>query len=136
MSTMKLVSTIKGNFEKAIRLMKKYEEIKQESSVENVMTELGEKCVQTLSSNAPKDSGEYASSFTNKVEAEENKISANIYNSSHSEVAQKSGSTLSELITYGHGTGTGGYVPANKFIKKSVDSVDMTKIGKVVANVE
>lgn len=104
----------KGDFKNAINLMKKYQNLKADKR----LSKIGKMYVKAIRSNTPRDSGELANGFDYKVNDENGMPTVSVINNSHPEW-----SGLVEGLEYGHGTGTGGYVPGTHFVKKSVDSI-------------
>ena len=99
--------------------------VKNSSKQEAV--ELAEAIVSRLRQDTPKRSGKTASSW-----------SYNIYNSSNGFVIEivntnNNGSVnIARIIHFGHGTGTGGYVPPKPFITTAIDSVYKSKIDSIL----
>ena len=99
--------------------------VKNSSKQEAV--ELAEAIVSKLRQDTPKRSGKTASSW-----------SYNIYNSSNGFVIEivntnNNGSVnIARIIHFGHGTGTGGYVPPKPFITTAIDSVNKSKIDSIL----
>lgn len=94
--------------------MKKYQNLKADKR----LSKIGKMYVKAIRSNTPRDSGELANGFDYKVNDENGMPTVSVINNSHPEW-----SGLVEGLEYGHGTGTGGYVPGTHFVKKSVDSI-------------
>ncbi len=72
--------------------------------------------VATLALATPIDTGETASSWSYKVSKTAKGAEIAIYNSDMTE----DGVPIPILIQYGHGTGTGGYVPPRDFINPAI----------------
>ena len=73
----------------------------------------------SLSNNTPRDTGETASGWTSDIETTRRGNRITWYNVAHPHTSVN----IAKIIELGHGTGTGGYVPPNPYIKKSMDSV-------------
>jgi len=79
------------------------------------LTQIAGEGERNLSSNTPRDTGETASGWVATI--------------SHNEIAWSNGAhsdeniNLAVAIDKGYGTGTGGYVPARPYIKRSMESV-------------
>ena len=97
------------------------------NSSKQEVVELAEAIVSKLRQDTPKRSGKTASSW-----------SYNIYNSSNGFVIEiintnNNGSVnVARIIHFGHGTGTGGYVPPKPFITTAIDSVYKSKIDSIL----
>lgn len=92
---------------------------------------IGSRGLSRLISATPKRSGSTASSWDMEVEKSQNGL--NLYYSNSKKVSD--GTPLVVLIVNGHGTGTGGYVPANNFIGPIVDDIArevMREVEKIV----
>lgn len=91
---------------------------------------IGSKGLSRLISATPKRSGDTASSWDMDIENSQNGL--NLYYSNSKKVSD--GTPLVVLIVNGHGTGTGGYVPANDFVSPIVNSIEK-EILKEVNNI-
>ena len=115
--------TSEGSFNNLESFLKRA--VKNSSKQEAV--ELAEAIVSRLRQDTPKRSGKTASSW-----------SYNIYNSSNGFVIEivntnNNGSVnVARIIHFGHGTGTGGYVPPKPFITTAIDSVYKSKIDSIL----
>ena len=115
--------TSEGSFNNLESFLKRA--VKNSSKQEVV--ELAEAIVSKLRQDTPKRSGKTASSW-----------SYNIYNSSNGFVIEivntnNNGSVnIARIIHFGHGTGTGGYVPPKPFITTAIDSVYKSKIDSIL----
>ena len=92
---------------------------------------IGARGLSRLISATPKRSGSTASSWDMEVEKTQNGL--NLYYSNSKKVSD--GTPLVVLIVNGHGTGTGGYVPANNFVSPIVDSIAneiMREVEKII----
>lgn len=87
--------------------------------VESRLRGTGARGLSQLISATPKRSGSTASSWDMSVEKSQNGL--DLYYSNSKKVSD--GTPLVVLIVNGHGTGTGGYVPANNFVTPIVDSI-------------
>ena len=115
--------TSEGSFNNLESFLKRA--VKNSSKQEAV--ELAEAIVSKLRQDTPKRSGKTASSW-----------SYNIYNSSNGFVIEivntnNNGSVnIARITHFGHGTGTGGYVPPKPFITTAIDSVYKSKIDSIL----
>ena len=97
------------------------------NSSKQEVVELAEAIVSKLRQDTPKRSGKTAGAW-----------SYNIYNSSSGFVIEivntnNNGSVnVARIINFGHGTGTGGYVPPQPFITRAIDSVYKSKIDSIL----
>ena len=112
---MKMFFETKGDFKNVEEWLTKMAKLNPKTFVQ----EAANQGTQALKNATPKDTGETASGWYSEV-----KIRGDI-----AEVAWKnrahSGENVSiaKIIELGHGTGNGGYVPPNPFIKSAMDSV-------------
>lgn len=100
-------------------------------SVNNALVSRGRTGLSRLTSATPKRSGKTASSWDMEVEKTRNGTTLYYSNS----VKISDGTPLVVLIVHGHGTGTGGYVPANDFVSPIVDSISkeiLREVEKVI----
>lgn len=100
-------------------------------SVRNALISRGRTGLSRLISATPKRSGKTASSWDMEVEKTRNGTTLYYSNS----VKISDGTPLVVLIVHGHGTGTGGYVPANDFVSPIVDSISkeiLREVEKVI----
>lgn len=89
------------------------------SIIKSSMSSIGHKGLRRLINDTPSRSGKTASSWD--MEVEKNQNGYTLYYSNSNKISD--GTPLVVLIVNGHGTGTGGYVPANNFVTPIVDSV-------------
>ena len=121
------VSTINRN-EVLKQALKKGESM---DSVHNALVSRGRTGLSRLISATPKRSGKTAASWDMEVEKTRN--GATLYYSNSKKISD--GTPLVVLIVNGHGTGTGGYVPANDFVSPIVDSISkeiLREVEKVI----
>lgn len=88
---------------------------------------LGKAIVNALRDATPKDSGETANSWGYRIIPTSRGQDLEIYNTN-----LNNGVNVAMLIHYGHGTGTGGYVPPRPYIDKAINSVYKKAIDKVL----
>ena len=88
---------------------------------------LGKVIVNALRDATPKDSGETANSWRYRIIPTSRGQDLEIYNTN-----LNNGVNVAMLIHYGHGTGTGGYVPPRPYIDKAINSVYKKTIDKVL----
>lgn len=105
----------KGDFKNIERMLKRYAKLDTSSS----MQQIGNKVVSTLASNTPVDSSELRNGWQAITEKTSSGTELAIINNSHPETP----TNLAVMLEYGHYTGTGGWVPANPFIKRSVNGM-------------
>jgi len=85
-----------------------------------ILTPIGEQGVQQLSMTTPVDSGLLASGWDYVVEKEPSRISLSWFNTGHSNMGTLN---LARMLYYGHGTGTGGYVPGRDYITPAMAEI-------------
>lgn len=88
---------------------------------------LGKTIINALRNATPKDSGETANSWGYRIIPTSRGQDLEIYNTH-----LNNGVNVAMLIHYGHGTGTGGYVPPRPYIDKAINSVYKKTIDKVL----
>ena len=91
------------------------------------MDVLGKAIVNALRDATPKNSGETANSWGYRVIPTSRGQDLEIYNTN-----LNNGVNVAMLIHYGHGTGTGGYVPPRPYIDSAINSVYKKTIDKVL----
>lgn len=101
-------------------------------SVHNSLMSRGRIGLSRLISATPKRSGKTAASWDMEVEKTRN--GATLYYSNSKKISD--GTPLVVLIVNGHGTGTGGYVPANDFVSPIVDSISKETLREVEKVIE
>lgn len=81
-------------------------------------SKIGEAGVASLAAATPKDTGKTASSWRYEVNSEGGKTQVSWVNDNVND-----GQNVALLIQYGHGTGTGGYVPGVDYINPAIQPV-------------
>lgn len=117
---MKIKVSTKGNFKKTEGLLEK---IRNRNPMV-VLNRLGQLGVDVLVAATPKDTGLTASSWYYEIEKTKNGYDLQWFNSNV--VGQFN---VALLIQFGHGTGTGGYVPGIDYINPVMD--DLFKAAKI-----
>lgn len=112
---MKISMTSSGNWNKTLSFL----ESSQKKSPTRAMNAMGSQGVTSLRNSTPRKSGATANGWNYKVESNKGLTELSFYNSAYPNLPVN----IALLIQYGHGTGTGGYVPARPFIKQAVDSI-------------
>lgn len=87
-------------------------------NLQTVLNRYGTIGVAALSNATPVDSGLTASSWDYKIESRGNGYALTWFNSN-----VHNGSVIAILIQYGHGTGTGGYVPPRDYINPAMKPI-------------
>lgn len=90
----------------------------------NALRKAGSEGVKALQLATPRRTGETASGWSYKITTENGMPTVSFINNSHPETPVN----VALLINYGHGTGTGGYVPARPFIKSALDHILSTAV--------
>lgn len=98
---------------------------------ETILREGGEQTVGKLKTSTPKDSGITASNWRFKLERTKKGTELSFVN------ASKGGNTFNIIqgLRYGHGTGTGGFVPPNDFVSPIIEDLVNSKINPYVKKV-
>ena len=93
-----------------------------DSNPKKVLETIGEASCKVLSINSPVDTGELAKSWEYEVTGNKNGYELNVFNKAHHDEVDN----LPYMLEYGHGTGTGGWVPGTHFISRSMNEVTKT----------
>lgn len=88
---------------------------------------LGKAIVDALRDATPVESGETANSWGYRITQTSRGQDLEIFNTHINK-----GVNIAIILHYGHGTGTGGYVPPRPYIDKAIDSVYKKTINKVL----
>ncbi len=88
-------------------------------SPDSAMRQLGVAGDAALAANTPKDTGATAAGWTHDITVYRGKTDLSWMNLAHSHTSIN----IAKAIELGHGTGTGGYVPPNPYIKQSMHHV-------------
>lgn len=83
------------------------------------LNSIGESLVSSLRSVTPKKTGATASGWGYKVRRTSSGMEMYVYNNAHPETS----ANVALLLEYGHGTGTGGYVPPRHYIAGAVNGI-------------
>lgn len=102
----------KGDFKKTFRFLKAMKEKKFLSSLDKY----GERGVQLLSENTPRDTGLTASSWYYKIEDDGNTLKLTWYNSN----VKKDYFNVALMLQYGHATKNGGWVEGIDYINPAL----------------
>lgn len=89
-----------------------------------VVAEYGE---QSLASGTPKDTGETAAGWVSEITTYRGNSVIEWMNIAHPEAKVN----VAKIIEQGHGTGTGGYVPPNPYIERSMAPVWNNSVDKM-----
>jgi hypothetical protein len=120
---MKFSFESKGGFNKASKWLDDISNTNTRKLVDKVSKE----GTNSLSINTPRSTGETAASWKEKVTVTDDTIEVAWINEAHPE----SDVSVAKLIETGHGTRTGGYVPAKPYIKDAMKPV-WSKLDKEV----
>ena len=102
--------------------------IKKSSSKQGA-TELAIAIVNRLKQDTPKESGLTAASWDYKLSNTSKGIAIEIINKNNNDSVN-----IAKIIHFGHGTGTGGYVPPQPYIVSSIDAVYNKKINSILTD--
>lgn len=106
----------KGNFKNTERFLKGATKVNQQ--IRSILDKYGAMGVAALSRATPYDSGETARSWDYTIQ-KSNWGWEIVWTNSH-----KNGSAnIAILLQYGHGTGTGGYVPPNDYVNPAMKPI-------------
>lgn len=92
-----------------------------------VAEQFAKELVDSLEKNTPVKSGKTASSWGYNVSSSNGGWQIEIFNSNIN-----NGVNVAVILHYGHGTGTGGYVPGTNYITKAIDEVYKSKIDSIL----
>lgn len=104
----------RGNFRKTERLLEK----SIGRDYKSVLEKYGEKGVEMLAANTPKDSGQTAASWRYSLEERNGYLSVVWFNSN-----MHKGVNIAIILQYGHGTGSGGYVEGRDYINPALQPI-------------
>lgn len=94
-----------------------------------VAEQFAKELVDALKKNTPVKSGKTASSWGYTISSSRGGWQIEIYNSNIN-----NGVNIAVILHYGHGTGTGGYVPGTNYITKAIDEVYKSKIDDILTS--
>ena len=101
----------------------------KKSSDKQQAVELATSIVDRLRQDTPKRSGLTSASWDFKISSSSKGIVIEILNNNNN------GSiNIAKIIHFGHGTGTGGYVPPQPYIVSSIDAVYNKKINSILTD--
>ena len=112
---MKMFFETKGDFKNVEKWLTEMAKINPKTFVQ----EAANQGVQALKNATPKDTGETANGWYSEVKIRGGIAEVAWKNRAHS----SENVSIAKIIELGHGTGNGGYVPPNPFIKKAMDAV-------------
>jgi len=113
----------RGDFENTTKWLKSITG-KSPLPVANSIAKQGE---QRLAARTPRSTGETALGWRSKVTTNRNVTEITWYNVAHPGTT----ANVAKMIELGHGTGTGGYVPPNPYIKEAMKPIWKTASDKV-----
>lgn len=111
--------TTSGSFNNLEKYLKKDRRVSMDS--------LGKAIVEALKAATPSKSGKTANSWGYRINKTGRGEELEIFNTNINK-----GVNIAIIIHYGHGTGTGGYVPPHLYIIKAIDSAYKSAINKVL----
>ncbi len=114
---MSIKVTSSGDFSKTLKYLNKLSSFKKQKLM-SILNKYGQEGVKKLANATPIDTGETASRWRYEIEEKGNDVSLIFINDNVNE-----GIPVVVLIQYGHGTGTGGYVPPNDFINPVIKPI-------------
>lgn len=101
----------------------------KKSSDKQQAVELATSIVDRLRQDTPKRSGLTAASWDFKISSSSKGIVIEILNNNNNGTIN-----IAKIIHFGHGTGTGGYVPPQPYIVSSIDAVYNKKINSILTD--
>lgn len=121
---MKISYTTKGNFDNAMDWLDKV----STRDINSILKTVASEGTKSLRDNTPKVTGETASGWKDTITFRGDSAEIVWTNVAHPELSVN----LAKLIDLGHGTGTGGYVPPNPYIKSAMRPIWDTIDQKIV----
>lgn len=121
--------TVKGGFEKTLKVLDKYYRINGRKN----LTRASERVVSALQDATPVSTGELRESWGYEISIENGNQVSEIYNDGHAEETQGRSAPVAVLLEYGHGTGTGGYVPGTHFVSRTLEGIHDETIDELEA---
>lgn len=106
-----------GDFSKTYKYLNKLAEFKKKKLM-SILNKHGTEGVRKLKEATPIDTGETASKWRYEIQEKGDTVKLVFIND-----AQNDGIPIVVLIQYGHGTGTGGYVPPRDFINPAIGPI-------------
>ena len=97
------------------------------NSSKQEVVELAEAIVSKLRQDTPKRSGKTAGAWSYNISNSSSGFVIEIINTNNNGSVN-----VARIIHFGHGTGTGGYVPPQPFITRAIDSVYKSKIDSIL----
>ena len=101
----------------------------KKSSDKQQAVELATSIVDRLRQDTPKRSGLTADSWDFKISSSSKGIVIEILNNNNNGPIN-----IAKIIHFGHGTGTGGYVPPQPYIVSSIDAIYNKKINSILTD--
>lgn len=101
----------KGDFSKSFKYLERLDSWK----VDPILHKYGKQGVNALAAATPVDSGETANSWNYTIKST-GKSGSIHWNNTH----VNNGVNIAVILQYGHGTGTGGYVPGRDYINPAI----------------
>lgn len=120
---MKIMFETKGDFNQLNKWLKKV----STSTPDAALRDIAGEGTRSLAANTPRDTGATAAGWKADVKKARGGSEIAWSNSAHPGTSIN----IATAIDQGHGTGTGGYVPPNPYIKKSMDKVFSTAGDKI-----
>ncbi len=114
---MSITVTTSCDFTKTFQFLNNIESFKRKTLM-SILQKYGEIGVEQLRKNTPIDTGETASLWRYKIEESNGTATLSFIND-----AQNDGIPVVILLQYGHGTGTGGYVPPRDIVNPAMRPV-------------
>lgn len=107
--------------------LEKFLKVTSKKSKKSEAINLAEEIVRKLKMMTPVKSSKTANSWSYTIKETSAGIEIEIINTNNNGPVN-----IAKLIHYGHGTGTGGYVPPKPFITEAIDSVYKNKIDSIL----
>lgn len=114
---MSITVSTSGDFSKTYKYLNKITSFKRQKLM-SILNKYGNEGVRRLKEATPVDTGETASKWRYEIQEEGDMVTLVFIND-----AQNDGVNVVILIQYGHGTGTGGYVPPRDFINPAMEPI-------------
>lgn len=116
--------TTEGNFNNSTKLLQKL----IRSDADPVLHKIGKEGVQSLARMTPRDTGETAMSWDYKITKKSFGADVIWFNRAHPHTS----ANVALLKQFGHGTGTGGYVPPIDYINPALASLFVSAGDRII----
>lgn len=107
---------VKGDFSSTLDWLNTKRNIEARSA----LRQIGDHIIERLQAETPVDTGELRDSWYYKIDKIRGNYVLSVYNDAHKDEVDG----LVYMLEYGHGTGTGGWVPPTHFVSRALQDFD------------